>query len=218
MIENPLLDRPELEPACPTGWRDMAFPPGPYHGHSELAIRSSGVLRLFEVSGREPCVCARLWHPSGMIAGLYTEQGECVRMVGHAGRCNKVMGDAFAIGVLQRKIPWAKEAIRIPETHPLWALGLGYFPFSYLSHILVTMGSPADLLSAMVEASGIASLRRYGGCPVFCLPSLVDGGPDLGALSRIQWPNGVTVLATGADLADKVAEECFDVEVEEYPF
>ena len=210
MISNPLLQGRRVETSCPTGWYQLGLPEAPYAGHTELAVAASGLVRLWAPPSGKRSACARLWHPWGAVAGLYTDRGDHKRMIGHAGRRGKVMGDFAGVEFLRRRIPWSRDPIKIQRGSAYAALGIQYHPFSVLSHVLISAGGPAQLLAAAESACSVQALQRYSGVPVLCLPRLPDGSAvDLAALDRIHWPKGITILSATAALADQIADQIF---------
>lgn len=219
MIDNPLLNGlvgEAANPECPTGWHDMRLPRPGYQGHTELTLRAANVLRVWAPDlNTDPRVCARLYHPKGGdVAGLYTDRSE-FKMVGKAGRNGKLMADAAGAELLKGKLPWANGPVELAPDTLLAAMGMKHYPFSVLSHVLVTAYMPSDLLAAMVKAYAFPTMLKYGGLPVLGLP--LCGAPphaDTSGLELVRWPEGVKILATSETLADWIADFVFDVEVE----
>lgn len=218
MTPNPLLGQPHRRD-CPTGWDRLPPVPDGWRGYSAMTLAASGVVRLWGAHFGRPAVCSRLYHPdSGAIAGLYTENGEAVKLQGHAGRGSKVLADEPGQQFLCRWLPRSSEPILNPADSWYASLGIKYMPFSRLTHVLVVAGGPADLLDGVVAVCGIPVLRKCGGVPVLCMPRKPRVSDiDLAGLEKIRWPKGVTVLARGAELADQIAEQIF-IDVEEWPF
>jgi hypothetical protein len=216
MTPNPLLEGNTSGPVqtCPTGWHDMRLPRAGIYGHDEITLRASGVLRVYEPDlNTSPRVVARLYHPKGGdVAGMFTDRGEYM-MLGKAGKRSKLMADAAGVELLKGKLPWAAGPVKLAPGTLLGAMGMEFYPFSTLSHVVVTGPMPSDLLDAMVKAYRMDNMMKYGGLPVLGCPEGADA-IDLGGLELVRWPEGITVLATGEKLADQISDQIFDVEVE----
>jgi len=165
----------------------------------------------------DPRVCARLYHPKGGdVAGLYTDRSE-FRMVGKAGKNGKLMADAAGVELLKAKLPWSSGPVALGPDTLLGAMGMEHYPFSVLTHVLVSAYMPSDLLAAMVKAYSFPAMQKYGGLPVLglpCHPGKDNGRIDVAGLELVRWPEGVKILATSEDLADWIADVIFEVEVE----
>jgi hypothetical protein len=196
----------------------MKLPKPGYQGHTDVTLRAAGVLRVYNPDlNTSPRVCARLYHPKGGdVAGLYTDRSE-FRMVGKAGRNGKLMADAAGVELLKGKLPWANGPVELAPDTLFRALGMTYYPFSVLTHVLVCAYMPSDLLAAMVKAYRLDVMQKYGGLPVLGLP--MHPGPDNGSidatgLELVRWPEGVKLLTTTEELADLVSEQIFELEVD----
>lgn len=212
---NPLLETQITQPECPTGWHEMKLPRSGYQGHDEITLRAANVLRVWAPDlETDPRVCAKLYHPSGNVAGLYTDRGE-FKMVGKAGRNAKLMADAAGVELLKGKLPWSRGPVELGPDTLLGAMGIKHYPFSVLSHVVVTSYMPSDLLAAMVKAYSLPAMQKYGGLPVLGLPHL--GEPphdDTSGLELVRWPEGVKLLAITEELADWIADFIFEVEID----
>lgn len=213
MINNPLLNAEVANPVCPTGWHELQLPRSGYKGHDELTLRAANVLRVWTAPETDPRVVARLYTPDGEVAGLYTDRMER-KMLPEVDQFGKLMADAPGVELLKGRLPWAKEPVELAKDTLLGAMGLKHYPFSALSHVLVTAYMPSDLMEAMVRAYRLDAMLKYGGLPVLAVTDRPPDGVDLCALEQVRWPPGITLLATSERLADQVADVLFEVEVD----
>jgi hypothetical protein len=205
---NPLLG--DADQRCPTGWHMLDIPKAGYQGYSGVSLAAANVLRV-----REGKVVARLYHPEGDVAGLFCDDTSCV-MLDRVGRRGKLMADGPGVHLLKARLPWSKHPVELPEDAPLRAMGVQHYPFSVLTHVVVTRSMPSDVQWAMTRAYTSEAMTRFGGLPVLGCP---DG--DISGLERVRWPDGVTVFAAVPggpsrceEWADELAELLFEVEVE----
>ncbi len=221
MNANPLLNMipTATQPECATGWHDMRLPKSGYQGHNEITLRAANVVRVWAPDlNTDPRVCARLYHPKGGdVAGLYTDRSE-YKMVGKAGKRGKLMADSPGVEFLKGKVPWGSGPITLGPETLLGAMGLDHYPFSVLTHVVVTGYMPSDMLTAMVKAYTIGAMLKYSGLPVLGVPLIPgpdNGKLDVSGLEAVRWPEGVTLLATSAELADAISDVLFEVEIDE---
>jgi hypothetical protein len=187
----------------------MPLPKPGYQGFTEVSLQAADVLRVMErTKSRDERIVARLYSPQGAVVGLYTDRQE-FKMLRGTDKRGVLMADAPGVEFLKGKIPWGKVPIPLPRESMLGAMGVEHYPFSELSHVVVTDYMPSDLLSAMVKAYGINAMVKYGGLPVLGCPA-----SDVSGLDRVKWPEGVTILAMTEALADRIAEVLFEVDVE----
>jgi len=215
MTGNPLLDGTSTGPAptCATGWHEMRLPRDGYKGHSTLTLTAADICRVHAPDlNTDPRVCSRLYHPGGDVCGLFTDRSEFM-MLEKRGKRGKLMADAAGVWLLKGKLPWGKVPIPLDPSSLLAAMGVKNYPFSVLSHVVVTGPMPSDMLDAMVRAYRLDAMMAYGGLPVLGLP---DNDPS--GLEQVKWPK-VKILAysksgSSEKLADLISDVLFEVEVE----
>jgi hypothetical protein len=125
------------------------------------------------------------------------------------------MADAPGVEFLKGMLPWGNGPAVLGKDTLLGAMGIKHYPFSVLTHVLVTAYMPSDLLNGMVRAYRLDAMMKYGGLPVLGLPLIGEPShEDTSGLEQVKWPEGVKILATSEKLADWIADFVFEVEVD----